>query len=148
MNIPSPYSRPVNYYETDRMSIVHHSNYIRWMEEARLDYMHKAGVDYPSMEADGIIMPVTGVKCSYKTSLRYGDTFTVKTTLTGFNGIRMEFSYKIYTDDPDTPCCVGESGHCFLGAVTRQPVSLRRHGLKYYEIGVNLLAAEQSAGKE
>ena len=34
-----PYERMVYYYETDRMGIVHHSNYIRWFEEARLDWM-------------------------------------------------------------------------------------------------------------
>ena len=38
-----PYVRPVFYYETDRMGIVHHSNYIRWMEEARMDWMDKIG---------------------------------------------------------------------------------------------------------
>ena len=29
------YSRIINYYETDKMGIVHHSNYIRFLEEAR-----------------------------------------------------------------------------------------------------------------
>ena len=31
-----PYLHKVQYYETDKMGIAHHSNYIRWMEEARL----------------------------------------------------------------------------------------------------------------
>ena len=29
------YKRIINYYETDKMGIVHHSNYIRFLEEAR-----------------------------------------------------------------------------------------------------------------
>ena len=33
------YDRSINYYETDQMGIVHHSNYIRYFEEARLDMM-------------------------------------------------------------------------------------------------------------
>ena len=35
------YERRINYYETDKMGIVHHSNYIRFFEEARLDMMKK-----------------------------------------------------------------------------------------------------------
>ena len=31
------YMHEVQYYETDAMQIVHHSNYIRWFEEARHD---------------------------------------------------------------------------------------------------------------
>ena len=47
-----PYDRSVYYYETDRMQIVHHSNYIRWIEEARLDWMKQIGWDYKSIEDD------------------------------------------------------------------------------------------------
>ena len=35
------YQHKVQYYETDQMGIVHHSNYIRWFEEARTDYMER-----------------------------------------------------------------------------------------------------------
>lgn len=38
------YSRSVNYYETDQMGIVHHSNYIRYFEEARLHWMDEIGL--------------------------------------------------------------------------------------------------------
>lgn len=41
-----PYQHKVQYYETDQMGIVHHSNYIRWFEEARTDYMEKMGMGY------------------------------------------------------------------------------------------------------
>ena len=32
------YIRKVQYHETDKMGVVHHSNYIRWMEEACIAY--------------------------------------------------------------------------------------------------------------
>ena len=56
-----PYERMVYYYETDRMGIVHHSNYIRWFEEARLDWMKQIGWDYKTIEDDNIIIPVLSV---------------------------------------------------------------------------------------
>ena len=43
MNEILPHRRRVLYYETDKMGIVHHSNYIRYMEEGRLEYMRQAG---------------------------------------------------------------------------------------------------------
>jgi acyl-CoA thioester hydrolase len=35
------YSHKVQYYETDKMGITHHSNYVRWMEEARIYFLDK-----------------------------------------------------------------------------------------------------------
>ena len=45
------YKHKVQYYETDQMGIVHHSNYIRWFEEARIDFLEKIG----DIEVSGIL---------------------------------------------------------------------------------------------
>lgn len=60
------YCHKVQYYETDQMKVVHHSNYIRWFEEARTDYMSQVGVPYAEVERAGIIIPVVDVSCKYK----------------------------------------------------------------------------------
>ena len=57
-----PYQHTVQYYETDKMGIVHHSNYIRWMEEARVAYLAQLGWNIEMLEAMGAISPVTGLK--------------------------------------------------------------------------------------
>ena len=44
----------VRYQETDQMGIVHHSNYIRWMEEARIDFLSQIGWDFDKLEEMGI----------------------------------------------------------------------------------------------
>lgn len=46
----SDYVRKINYYETDKMGITHHSNYVRFMEEARTDFLEKHGCGYSSFE--------------------------------------------------------------------------------------------------
>lgn len=74
MNI-SPYCRNIYYYETDRMDVVSHTNYIRWMEEARIDFMKKIGIPYHEIEKSGFMLPVLEVECKYKKSLTYGDSF-------------------------------------------------------------------------
>ena len=55
------YAHKVQYYETDMMGMVHHANYIRWMEEARIDFMDRLGFSYRKMEEEGVVSPVRSV---------------------------------------------------------------------------------------
>ena len=71
------YKHTVQYYETDKMGITHHSNYVRWMEEARIDFLKQLGWDYARLEKEGIISPTVEVSCKYKrsTTLLSGKVF-------------------------------------------------------------------------
>ena len=60
------YRRKAQYHETDQMGIIHHSNYVKWMEEARIDFMKELGFGYGEVEKRGIVSPVAGVSVSYK----------------------------------------------------------------------------------
>lgn len=106
------YNRKINYYETDKMAIVHHSNYIRFFEEARLDMMDKFDLNYRKMEDMGIIIPVMSVDCKYIVPLCFDDEVKIHTKIIKFDGIKMEIAYEIYRDD--ILCTTGHSGHCFL----------------------------------
>lgn len=108
------YRRKINYYETDQMGIVHHSNYIKFFEEARLDLMDKEGLNYASMEEMGIIIPVLSVECHYLLPLYYNDIISVHTYLTKFDGIKMDFVYEIYKDGFPNLYTSGHTSHCFL----------------------------------
>ncbi len=127
-----PYRRRVYYYETDNMGIVHHSNYIRWMEEARFDLVRKLGVGYAQMEERGIIMPVTFVTCQYLAPTHYDDWIRITPEITLFNGVRLNFRYEIFDETQDKLCCTGESGHCFLDEVKRIPVNLKKSDPAFY----------------
>ena len=106
------YNRKINYYETDKMAIVHHSNYIRFFEEARLDMMDQFDLNYRKMEDMGIIIPVMSVDCKYIVPLCFDDEVQIHTKIVKFDGIKMEIAYEIYRDD--VLCTTGHSGHCFL----------------------------------
>ena len=90
-----PYEHNAKYYETDQMGIVHHSNYIRWMEEARMDMMKQLGIPYRKMEEEGIISPVVSVSCEYRSMTHFSDTVLIETKITKYNGIRLDLEYKI-----------------------------------------------------
>ena len=76
LEVMKMYRRKVFYYETDQMGIVHHSNYIRWFEEARIDYMEQLGLGYDKMEEQGIISPVLSVEASYLRMLLFYEPLT------------------------------------------------------------------------
>lgn len=109
-----PYIRKINYYETDRMGIVHHSNYIRYFEEARLDFMEKAGFDYAALEKEGIISPVISTSCRHKTMLHYGDSVKIETNLVELGNVKYTFSYIIRNIQTNDIVAEGETSHCFL----------------------------------
>lgn len=108
------YERQVYYYETDRMGIVHHSNYIRWFEEARMLYLKNIDVDYRILEDMGILVPVLSVSSKYRKSFTYGDTFRVESHCTFFNGFKFDYEYKVYNVQTGELCNTGTSSHCFL----------------------------------
>jgi acyl-CoA thioester hydrolase len=122
----SPYKRQVFYYETDKMGIVHHSNYIRWFEEARLDFMKQLGLNYGCMEERGILMPVVDVSCKYIVSLRYDEAFEIAARLEFFNGVRLVYSYKLYKAEGKILAADGGSTHCFIMDGGGKPVNLKR----------------------
>ena len=127
------FERKANYYETDQMGIVHHSNYIRWFEEARLYYMEAIGIPYELMEEAGIFIPVLGVSCDYKVSVRFSETVCIYVTLESFNGIRMKCSYKVVNKKSGELCSTGTSEHCFL-TKNYKPLSLKKSYPEFYQI--------------
>jgi acyl-CoA thioester hydrolase len=108
------YSRKANYYETDQMGIVHHSNYIRYFEEARLDWMNTRVVQYRDMETAGVIIPVLSVDCQYKHPVRFDDSMEIFVHLTDYDGLRMSFEYELYLKESGILCVTGHTSHCFL----------------------------------
>lgn len=132
------YRRPVQYYETDRMQIVHHSNYIRWMEEIRVAFMRAHGMPYDALEAGGILMPVLGVTCQYQVPLQFGDVFSASCHITAYNGVRVALSYEIYKEGCDRCCVTGTSQHCFTN-VDRKPIRLQRHNVALHDLFLSLL---------
>ena len=127
------YCHRIQYYETDGMHIVHHSNYIRWMEEARVDMMEKMGYGYDCMERDGVSIPVTGVTCRYKAMMRFGQTCRIDVRITAVSPVRISVVYEFHDAETGHLCGEGTSDHCFVGANGR-PLSLKKKLPEVYEL--------------
>lgn len=122
---PVFYKHTVQYYETDKMNCVHHSNYIRWFEEARTWLMDQGGFGYAAMEELGVMSPVLKAEAEYRSMTRFGETVEIETKVEAYTGTRIAFSYVVRDQATGAVRCLGRTEHCFLGASGR-PVSLKK----------------------
>lgn len=124
----------IQYYETDQMRIAHHSNYIRWFEEARTFALDQAGFGYGKMEKCGVMSPVVSVSAEYKMMSRFPETLLIETRMKLYNSVRMVISYVVKEKETGEVRCVGESSHCFIDSRTYQLVSLKRKHPEIHEV--------------
>lgn len=109
-----PYVRKVQYYETDRMGITHHANYIRWMEEARIEFLERIGFPYAAMEAAGVLSPVRAVSCQYKRPCTFGDEIHITVSAEAFNGVVLTLGYEMRNAATGERVSEGRSEHVFV----------------------------------
>lgn len=124
------YVRRVQYHETDKMGITHHSNYIKWMEEARIDYLDQIGYGYARMEREGIASPVMGVECRYKRPTTFDDRVSISVTVEEFRGVRLVIGYTMTHLATGETVLTGRTQHCFTDHAGR-PIILKK---KYPEL--------------
>lgn len=126
------YKRKINYYETDRMGVVHHSNYIRFLEEARCYWLESVGMPFDKLEENGITIPVLDVNCSYKYHLTYGDTIIITPKIGKFNGVRMTIEYDVIDEKTGQTVLIVSTNHCFTNKELR-PINLKKYNPEFYD---------------
>ena len=109
------YIHKVQYYETDKMGITHHANYIHWMEEARVSMMEEMGWSYDRLEAEGIGSPVVALSCNYKASTTFGDLVEVEVRVEEYRGIHLVIGYTMRRLRDGELVLEGTSRHVFVG---------------------------------
>lgn len=119
------YIHKVHYYETDKMGITHHSNYVRWMEEARVKFLDEIGYGYAQLEKDGISSPVIGIECSYKAPTTFDDEIEIAISIEEYTGVKLVINYIMKNKKNGGEVMLGKSKHCFLDG-TGRPINLKK----------------------
>lgn len=110
----------VEYHHTDQMGIVHHSNYIKFFEAARTEWLRAAGLTYAEMERRGVMMPIVDVQIKYRQPAYYDEMLSITTSVCELPMARMTFYYEIRGED-GRDVASGMTTLGFIDSVTRRP---------------------------
>ena len=116
------YQHEVKYYECDRMGVTHHSNYIRFMEEARVDWLDQLGFGFDKIEAENVFSPVISVTCEYKRPTTFKDVIDIEVNIGKISEMKFEFVYTMRVDGKVV--CTAQSSHCFIE--NNRPVAISK----------------------
>ena len=108
------YLRKAQYHETDQMGVVHHSNHVKWMEEARVAFMDELGLSYRDVEASSVASPVVALAVEYRKPVKFADEVEVRIEVKGYDGIRIELAYEFFDRTSGKVCATATSKHCFV----------------------------------
>ncbi|MBQ2489418.1 MAG: acyl-CoA thioesterase [Bacteroidales bacterium] len=125
-----PYRHKVKYYECDPMGVVHHSNYVRFMEEARVEMMDKLGFGYERMEAEGVISPVLSLTCKFLRPAHFQEVVEISVRLSSSTAMKVSFAYEMRVEG--NVVMTAESTHCFLE--NGRPVSLEKRFPEFFAV--------------
>ena len=125
-----PYRHKVKYYECDPMGVVHHSNYVRFMEEARVEMMDRLGFGYERMEAEGVISPVLSLTCKFLRPAHFQEVVEISVRLSSSTAMKVSFAYEMRVEG--NLVMTAESTHCFLE--NGRPVSLEKRFPEFFAV--------------
>lgn len=107
----------VRYYETDAQGVVHHANFFKYFELARVLHLRALGYEYADLERDGIILVVNKITCSYRQPARFGDTLDISIRTVRARGARIDHQYQVerrgelLAEGCSTLACIDRQGH-------------------------------------
>lgn len=120
------YLRKINYYETDKMGIVHHSNYIRFLEEARCRWLEEKGISMELLEDKGYTIPTLEVNCKYKNPVTSGDVISIIPKISEYNGVKMTITYQVTNKETGKVVIDAYTKHCFTNRELR-PINMKKY---------------------
>jgi acyl-CoA thioester hydrolase len=83
----------VRFAETDAMGIVHHSRYLPYLEEARVEYLRHLGHPYTEMRAEGVDYAVLEAFVQYRRPLQFDDMVDVHLRLGAATRATFQMAY-------------------------------------------------------
>jgi acyl-CoA thioester hydrolase len=116
----------VGFYETDAMGVVHHSNYLRFFERARVVWLQEHDRPYTYYVGLGLHFAVTRSEVDYQWGARFDDLLVVTTWAEWVHGASLRMAYTV--DLGDQHVASGATEHAVVdgeGRVRRIPRDAR-----------------------
>ncbi|MBQ7454525.1 MAG: acyl-CoA thioesterase [Selenomonadaceae bacterium] len=113
----------VKFFDTDTMNVVHHSNYIRWFETGRVEFLRALGLTLTEMMEDGILFPIVEISAKFHAPAKFDDELEILTTAETLTRAKMKFNYVIRRRGEEKILAEGISTNVFTadGKICRLP---------------------------
>jgi len=106
------YQHRVQFYETDEMGIVHHSNYLRFCEEARVAWAHNRGLLDYQKKGSASMFAVYETRVRHLKPAFFGDEIEIQLEVRS-EGVRIHIQYRL--NARGQTLAVAETTHVSLG---------------------------------
>ena len=113
----------VRYCESDQMGYAHHSNYAKYYEVGRLEFLEDLGISYRTMEEQGVILPVRSINTRFLQPARFDDNLTLKTILKELPTAKITLEYEIYNEE-NIKISTGETVLVFFDTAKQKPIKI------------------------
>ena len=104
----------IYYRDVDQMGIVYYSRYLEYFEEARTELLVSLGLDVPSIEKEGIKLPVVTSHCDYKKGARLEEELRIETFIDKTPKATLLINYKISNNASGEINVTGYTKHAFI----------------------------------
>lgn len=122
----------VLYADTDAMGIVYHTNYIKWFEIGRNEYLRQMGFPYSQLEKQNLWMPVANVECTYKAPATYDDVLEIKAWAGDLKAATITINYEIYRKSTGELLVTGNTKHAITNDQLK-PVRFKTYHPELYK---------------
>jgi len=105
--------KKIYYHDTDCGGVVYYANYLKYLEEARTEYLKEKGLYLKELSKNNMLFVVRRVEIDYKSPAHYADELIITTEITKIKNVSFEFYQDIKRDTQILVCaktqlvCVG-----------------------------------------
>lgn len=124
----------VLFADTDAMGVVYHTNYIKWFEQGRNEFMRQLGVPYTELGKLSLNLPLINVSCEYLKFAVYDQLLTIETEFDYIKKATIRFNSKIWDENKENLLVEGYTIHACTnneGRIRRIPKLLLELTNKY-----------------
>ncbi len=118
----------VNYADVDRMGLLHHTVYLKYLERSREEFIRRRGGDYAALEDSGVLVVVVEANLRYRRPARFDDVLAVRLEVTEIGAASMRIAYEIRREGEDEPLATATTRHALVsrdGRVLRMTPEVR-----------------------
>jgi len=94
----------IYYHDTDAGGVVYYANYLKYMEEARTEFLEERGLFLKKLAEEGTLFVVAHQEIDYKFPAFYGDILDVSSKITRLSNVKLEYEHLVKNQEGKLVC--------------------------------------------